>query len=424
MFDLVLRNCRLPNGSVGNNIAIAGGKIVEVTAHLNGDAYREIDCSDYMMSPPFVDAHFHMDTTMTYGMPRVNQTGTLFEGISIWKDLKRTIKQEDIVTRALKYCDLAVSKGLLSIRSHVDVSDERLLAVEALLDVRERVRPYMNLQLVAFPQDGLLRSDLALKNLNRALDLGVDVVGGIPHFERTYEDGIKSIDLLCSLASERGLRVDMHCDESDDPACNFVEALSYQALRLGLHDYVTASHLTSMHSMDNYYVTKLIQLIRESGISVVSNPLSNVVLQGRSDTYPKRRGITRVPELLDANITVAFGQDDVMDPWYFGGSADMLEVAYMGLHLCHMTDQKGIHNAYNAITYAPAKIIGLKDYGLEPGCQADFVLLQARGITEAFRLRAKRLLVIKNGQIISSQEPDMASLTLPERSADIYPTLI
>ena len=291
------------------------------------------------MSPPFVDAHFHMDSTLTYGMPRVNASGTLLEGIALWGELKPTLTQEAIVERALAYCDWAVAKGLLAIRSHVDTSDPRLLAVEALLDVRKRVAPYLDLQLVAFPQDGVLRAPGALHNLKRALSMGVDVVGGIPHFERTMADGAESVRVLCEIAADLGKRVDMHCDETDDPMSRHVETLAFQAQRLGLKGRVTGSHLTSMHSMDNYYVSKLIPLMREAGVAAIANPLINITLQGRHDTYPKRRGMTRVPELMAAGVPVAFGHDCVMDPWYPLGSGDMLEVASMGLHVAQMTGQ-------------------------------------------------------------------------------------
>ena len=248
-----------------------------------------------------------MDSTLSYGLPRVNQSGTLLEGITLWGELKPQLTQDALIERALAYCDWAVAKGLLAIRSHVDVCDDRLLAVEALLQVREHVRPYLDLQLVAFPQDGVLRSPTALRNLQRALDLGVDVVGGIPHFERTMADGAESVKLLCELAAARGLPVDMHCDESDDPMSRHIETLAFHTQRLGLQGRVVGSHLTSMHSMDNYYVSKLLPLMAESGVAAIANPLINITLQGRHDTYPKRRDMTRVPELLAAGVPVAFG---------------------------------------------------------------------------------------------------------------------
>ena len=277
------------------------------------------------------------------------------------------------------------------------------------------MKPYLDLQLVAFPQDGLLRTAGALELLDRALRMGVDVVGGIPHFERTMADGAESVRVLCELAAERGLLVDMHCDETDDPHSRHIETLAVQTLRLGLQGRVTGSHLTSMHSMDNYYVSKLIPLIHEAGVSAIANPLINITIQGRHDTYPKRRGMTRVPELLAAGVNVAFGQDCVMDPWYSLGSGDMLEVASMGLHVAQMTSQAGMRACFDAVTVNAARILHLEGYGIAPGNRADFVLLQARDPVEAIRLRAPRLRVYRGGKLIAETPAATAALHLAGR---------
>ncbi|WNG67920.1 amidohydrolase family protein [Cupriavidus gilardii] len=415
MLDLIVRDCNLPDGRTGIDIGIADGRIVAVEPALPAQAAEQIDAAGQLVSPPFVDAHFHLDSTLSHGLPRVNQSGTLLEGIALWGELKPQLTQQALVERALAYCDWAVARGLLAIRSHVDVCDPRLLAVEALLHVREQVRPYLDLQLVAFPQDGVLRSPGALDNLKRALDMGVQVVGGIPHFERTMEDGAASVRLLCELAAERGLPVDMHCDETDDPMSRHVETLAAETVRLGLQGRVAGSHLTSMHSMDNYYVSKLLPLMREAGMAAIANPLINITLQGRHDSYPKRRGMTRVPELLAAGVPVAFGHDCVMDPWYGLGSADMLEVAHMGLHVAQMTGQQAMRACFDAVTQTPARILGLPDYGIAPGCRADLVLLQAADPVEALRLRATRLLVMRAGKVVATTPPATASLRLPGR---------
>jgi cytosine deaminase len=281
----------------------------------------------------------------------------------------------------------------------------------------------LDLQLVAFPQDGLLRSPGALANLKRALDKGVDVVGGIPHFERTMDEGAQSVRILCELAAERGLAVDMHCDETDDPLSRHIETLACQTQRLGLQGRVTGSHLTSMHSMDNNYAGKLVALIAESGVHAIANPLINITLQGRHDSYPKRRGMTRVPELMAAGVNVAFGHDCVMDPWYALGSADMLEVAAMGLHVAQLTSQAQMRACFDAVTVNAARILGLEGYGLAPGCRADFVLLQARSAVEAIRLRAARLAVVRGGQIIARAQPAQSNLALPGRPATVDWTL-
>jgi cytosine deaminase len=419
MLDLLIHNATLPDGRTDMSIAVRGGHILEVTPGLMAEGHEVVDAQGLLVSPPFVDAHFHMDATLSYGLPRVNQSGTLLEGIALWGELKPLLTQEALVERALAYCDWAVAQGLLAIRTHVDVCDPRLLAVEALLEVKRRVAPYLHLELVAFPQDGVLRGPLGpeqnMDNLKRALNMGVDVVGGIPHFERTYEQGSLSVKLLCELAAEQGKRVDMHCDESDDPLSRHVETLAFETRRLGLHGRVTGSHLTSMHSMDNYYVSKLLPLMAEAQLHVISNPLINITLQGRHDTYPKRRGMTRVPELLAAGINVAFGHDCVMDPWYSLGSADMLEVAHMGLHVAQMTSQTAMRQCFDAVTVNPARILGLENYGLDPGCHADLVLLQARDPVEALRLRATRLKVFRRGQLLAQAPAAVSELRLPGR---------
>ncbi|MBS7539774.1 amidohydrolase family protein [Ancylobacter lacus] len=417
-FDLLLKNAVLPDGRPAD-IGCAGGRILAVEPRLEAEAGQVIDAGGRLVAPPFVDVHFHMDATLSLGLPRLNQSGTLLEGIALWGELKPILTQEAVIERALRYCDLAVSQGLLAIRSHVDVCDDRLLAVEALLEVKAKVRDYIDLQLVAFPQDGYFRSPGAAANLLRALDLGVDVVGGIPHFERTMADGAASLRALCEIAAARGLQVDIHCDESDDPLSRHIEALAYETQRLGLHGRVAGSHLTSMHSMDNYYAAKLIPLIAEAGVHAIANPLINITLQGRADTYPKRRGQTRVPELRAAGVNVAFGHDCVMDPWYSLGSGDMLDVAHMGLHVGQMTSREAMRWCFEAVTTNPARIMGLEGYGLAPGCNADFVVLQAADPIEAIRLKAARLFVVRRGRVIAESAPRLARLALPGRPAQV-----
>jgi cytosine/creatinine deaminase len=401
MLDLLITNCTLPDGRTNMSVAVQGSKISEVTPGLLAAANQVVDARGRLLAPPFCDAHFHMDTTLTYGQPRVNESGTLLEGIQLWGELKPSLTADNVIERAMRYCEMAVAKGLLAIRSHVDTSDSRLLAVQALLDVRKRVAPYIDLQLVAFPQDGALRSPGGVDNLERALEMGVDVVGGIPHFEQTMSEGAASVKLLCEIAARRGKMVDMHCDESDDPMSRHIETLAFEAQRLGLQGRVTGSHVTSMHSMDNYYASKLIPLIAESGVSIIANPLVNIHLQGRHDTYPKRRGMTRVPELMQAGVTVAFGHDDVMDPWYPLGTGDMLEVAHMGLHVAQMTSHAGMRACFEAVTTNAASIMHLSGYGLAAGCDASFVLLQAHDVVDAIRLRAQRLAVWRRGKLVA-----------------------
>jgi cytosine deaminase len=420
-FDLLIRNATLPDGRKGQDIAIEAGRIVAVQPHLAGDAGRVIEAAGHLVSPPFVDVHFHMDATLSLGLPRLNVSGTLLEGIALWGELKPLLTYEALVERALRYCDLAVAQGLLAVRTHVDICDDRLLAVDALLDVKKQLEPYLDLELVAFPQDGYFRSPTSADNLKRALDKGVSIVGGIPHFERTMADGAASVKALCEIAAARGLRVDMHCDESDDPLSRHIETLAYETQRLGLQGRVAGSHLTSMHSMDNYYVSKLLPLIAEAGVAAIANPLINIVLQGRHDSYPKRRGQTRVPEMRPYGINVAFGQDCCMDPWYSLGSADMLEVAHMGLHVGQMTSRDAMRFCFDTVTTNPARIMGLDGYGLDVGCNGDLVLLQAHDPIEAIRLKATRLAVVRRGKVIAETPARISRLALDGRPGTVDP---
>jgi cytosine/creatinine deaminase len=413
-FDMIVKNGTLPDGRRAD-IAISKDKIAAVEPRIDAEAGEIVDAAGCLVSPPFVDAHFHMDATLSYGIPRINASGTLLEGIALWGELKPLLTHEAVIDRALAYCDWAVSMGLLAIRSHVDVCDDRLLAVEALLEVKKKVAPYLDLQLVAFPQDGFYRMPNAEANTIRALDLGCDVVGGIPHFERTMEDGRASVRALCEIAAKRGLLVDMHCDETDDPMSRHIETLAAETKRLGLEGRVAGSHLTSMHSMDNYYVSKLLTLIAEAGVAAIPNPLINIVIQGRHDTYPKRRGMTRVPELLKQDIALAFGQDCVLDPWYPLGTADMLDVAFMGLHVAQMTSPGEMRRCFDLVTSSPATIMGLAAYGLAKGSTASLVVLQASDPIEAIRLRATRLAVVSKGKLVSRSPASTAEIFLPGR---------
>jgi cytosine/creatinine deaminase len=419
MLDMIVRNANLPDGRTGIDIAIMDAKIAAVGVSIDATAREEIDASGHLVTPPFVDPHFHMDATLSLGLPRMNRSGTLLEGIALWGELRPALTQEALVDRALRYCDLAVTQGLLAVRTHVDTSDPRLVTVEAMIEVREKVKPYLDLQIVAFPQDGYYRATDGVASLSRALDLGVDIVGGIPHFERTMEEGRASVEALCRIAADRGLPVDIHCDETDDPLSRHVETLAQQAMRFGLQGRVAGSHLTSMHSMDNYYVSKLIPLIKEAGMNVIPNPLINIMLQGRHDTYPKRRGMTRVRELMEAGINVSFGHDCVMDPWYSMGSGDMLEVGHMAIHVAQMASVEDKARIFDALTVNSARTIGLQGYGLEVGCNADFVVLQARDPAEALRLKPARLAVVRRGRIIARTAPKVGELFLDGRPTQI-----
>ncbi len=420
MLDLIVRRAHLADARPIVDIACANGRITEVAESIDAPpSTPEVDAEGHLVIPPFVDSHFHLDSTLSYGRPRANQSGTLLEGIALWAEFAEDISGDDVKSRARTLCHWAIARGNLAIRSHVDVSSPDLIAVRALLELRDELKPYLDLQLVAFPQQGYLRNPNAREALAKALDLGVDVVGGIPHFERTMDDGARSVSMLCELAAERGLPVDMHCDESDDPASRHIETLTREAGRLGLEGRVTGSHLTSMHAMDNYYVSKILHLMAETRINAVPNPLINITLQGRHDTYPKRRGMTRVKEMMECGINVSFGHDCVMDPWYPLGTHDMLEVAHMGLHVAHMTGVDEMRACFDAITRNGARTLELDGYGLEPGCYADMVILQASDPVAAMRTRAPRLQVIRRGKVIASTPRSAATLTLGEQRIEV-----
>ena len=419
MLDLLIKNVNLANAEKGQDIAVIDGKIVEIATHITTPAQQTIQGNGHLASAPFIDSHFHMDSTLSLGQPRLNQSGTLLEGIALWGELKPSLTVDAIKKRALELCRWSIARGTLAIRTHVDISDDRLLAVDALLEVREEMSEYIDIQIVAFPQDGFLRYAKSEQNLLRALDKGVDVVGGIPHFERTMADGSASIRRLCEIAQQRDLLVDMHCDESDDPMSRHIEVLASETIRQGLQGRVTGSHLTSMHSMDNFYVSKLLPLIREAQVHVVANPLINITLQGRSDSYPKRRGMTRVPEMLEAGINVAFGHDCVMDPWYSFGTHDMLDVAHMGLHVAQMTGMSQMSAAFEAVTNNAAKVMRLENYGLQVGCHADIVICEASSAIEALQLRPERLFVIRRGKVIASTEPRVTKLHIQNTESSV-----
>ena len=417
MFDLLVKGGTLPDGSIAD-IAITGDKIAAV-GQLDVPAVRTIDASGDLVSPPFVDPHFHMDATLSYGLPRVNASGTLIEGISLWGELREIATVDEMVERAVRYCDWAASMGLLAIRTHVDTTPDHLRGVDAMLEVKRRVAPYLELQLVAFPQDGLYRAKNGRENLIRALDRGVDIVGGIPHFERTMLEGTESVKDVARIAADRGLMLDIHCDETDDPMSRHVETMAAEVTRHGLGVRAAGSHLTSMHSMDNYYVSKLLPLIAESEMTVIPNPLINITLQGRHDTYPKRRGLTRVKEMQALGITVGWGQDCVLDPWYSLGTGDMLDVAFMGMHVAQMTHPAEMARCFEMVTHTNARIMNLEGYGLKVGDLASLVVIDADNPTEALRLRPDRLFVVSRGKVIVERARNDARLAIAGRPGSV-----
>jgi cytosine deaminase len=414
-FDLIIRRARRSGDpeSALVDVGARDGMITAVGPGLEGVAAVEIDADGRLLTPPFVDSHFHLDAVLTAGTPRRNASGTLLEGITLWGELQPMLTHEGVKDRAREYLRWCIAQGILFIRSHVDTCQRSLLGARALVEVRDELRGLIDVQLVAFPQHGFLRFPDGERLLDEALDLGVDAVGGIPHYERSREDGVRSVQLLMERAHRRGLPVDMHCDETDDPLSRFVEVLAQETVARDMQGQVTGSHLTSMHSVDNAYFAKLLGLLTDAELMVVSNPLLNMITQARSDTYPKRRGLTRVKELMEAGINVSFGHDCVLDPWYPLGAADMLDVALMGLHACQMSGEDQIGRMFDAVTVNAARTLALDGYGLDVGCRADAVLLDAYSVSEALRTHPARLAVIRGGSVVAQTAPVQRTVVAP-----------
>jgi cytosine/creatinine deaminase len=403
MFDLVLRGARLDGDLV--DVAVSGGRIERVAPGIEGTAAREVDAGGRLLSPPFVESHVHLDATLTAGQPRWNGSGTLFEGIQIWSERKKEISREDVIGRATRLLRWQAAQGVLHVRTHADTTDPELTGLKALLELREKVRDWIDVQVVAFPQEGLLSYPKGAELMEEAMRLGADAVGGIPHFEHTREMGAASVKETFRIAEKHDRPIDVHCDETDDPESRFLEVMAAEAIRTGMGGRVTASHTTAFGSYDNAYAFKLMGFLVRSGINFVANPLINITLQGRYDAYPKRRGITRVKELLQNGLNVSLGYDDIMDPWYPLGTGGMLQPAHMAVHACHMTTREEVVACFDMVTGGGARTLGLEGYGLAEGSPADFVLVDAPEKWEAVRRLAATTLVVKGGEVISETRP-------------------
>ena len=408
-YELILRNCRLllPNYQLEIvDIAIDDGRITAISTNIPASGQQEIDIEEKLVTPPFVESHIHLDSTLTAGKARWNQTGTLFEGIKIWAEYKQKLTIEDVKKRAIETLKTQAKQGVLFVRTHIDVSEPTLTALQALLEVKETVKDWMTLQIVAFPQDGIYSKDENQTFLETALQLGVDGVGGIPHYEFTREDGVKSIHQIFELAEKYDCFIDLHCDEIDDDQSRFLEVVAACAIRTGLTSQVTASHTTAFGSYNNAYAFKLMSLLEKSKINFVANPLINITLQGRTDTYPKRRGVTRVKELWQNGLNVSFGHDCVQDPWYNLGTGNMLDVAYMGIHICQMTGIPEINACYQMITSNGAKTLDVEDrYGIEVGKPGNLIVLDAKNPFHAIRKRATVKYVFSHGKLLAETTP-------------------
>ena len=416
-YDLIIRHVHLHRHEGLVDIAVKDGQFASIASELSSDnATREIDAAGRLVSPPFIDAHVHLDAVLTVGQPRYNSSGTLLEGIQIWSERKPSLTREDVKSRVLEEIRWEVAQGTLHIRSHVDVCDPSLTALRALIEVRDEVRDICDLQLVAFPQDGIMSFPNGRELMREAMELGCDLVGGIPHFEWTRDMGVEEVHYTFALAKEFNRDIDVHCDETDDPHSRFTEVMAADTLQQEWQGRVTASHCTAMHSYDNAYAFKLIRLLARAQMSVIANPFDNVVLQGRFDTYPKRRGITRVKELLAGGVNVALGHDSIMDPWFPLGKGDMLAAAQLALFLCHMSGFEEINDVFDLVTTNAAKALRIQDsYGIEEGKPADFLILDAPSAFEALRLVPARLYVFKRGREVAYTSPGRSMVT---RSGD------
>ena len=369
-----------------------------------------LDGEEGIVYPPFVEPHIHLDATQTAGQPNWNQSGTLFEGIERWAERKSLLSHEDVKSRAWKTLKWQIANGVQYVRTHVDVSDPTLTALKAMLEVKKEIAPWVDLQIVAFPQEGILSYPNGEKLLDQAMEMGADVVGGIPHFEFTREYGVESMHIAFDIARKYNKQIDIHCDEIDDEQSRFVETVAALTLKYDMGEKVTASHTTAMHSYNNAYASRLFRLLKMSKIHFVANPLVNIHLQGRFDTYPKRRGVTRVKEMLKNNINVCFGHDDVFDPWYPLGTANMLQVLHMGLHVCQLMGYGQINDGLKLVTENSAKALGLTDYGIQEGNSANFIVLPAENGFDAVRRQVPTRYSIRHGKVIS--ETQLAKTTI------------
>ncbi|YCH30891.1 cytosine deaminase [Erwinia sp. D4-22] len=411
-----INHLRLPQREGLWQIEIAGGKIAAIRPQPQLADHRPnvLDAEGGLALPPFVEPHIHLDTTQTAGEPAWNQSGTLFEGIERWAERKALLSPQDVKQRAAQTLKWQIANGIQHVRTHVDVSDPSLTALKAMLALKQEMAAWIDIQIVAFPQEGILSYPDGQALLEEALRLGADVVGAIPHFEFTREYGVESLHIAFALAQKYQRQVDVHCDEIDDEQSRFIETVAALAHREKMGARVTASHTTAMHSYNGAYTSRLFRLLALSGINFVANPLVNIHLQGRFDDYPKRRGVTRVKELLEAGINVCFGHDDVFDPWYPLGTASMLQVLHMGLHVCQLMGYKQIDQGLNLITHNSAKTLQLADYGIQVGNSASLIILPAENGFDAVRRQVPVRYSIRQGRVIAATEPARTQVWLDE----------
>lgn len=411
MFDMIIKNAKLRNTKDLVNIAIKNGLVKAIERNIEGKAIKEIDAMGNLVTPPFCDPHLHLDAALSVGDPRYNMSGTLLEGIQIWGERKPNLTKEIIKKNAIEAIKWEVVNGTLKIRTHADVCDPRLLCVEALLEVKEEMKDLVDIQIVAFPQDGIYAYKNGDKLLEEALKMGADVVGGIPHNELTREDGVKDIEYVFELANKYNRLIDVHCDETGDDQSRFVEVMAKLTIDNDMEGLVTASHTTAMHNYNNDYAFKLIGILKRAQMNIITNPFDNSVLQNRTDGYPRRRGHTRVDEMLNRGINVCIGHDSIMDPWYPLGKGSMLQGANLLMHYAHLSGYDQIYELYDMITNYSAKTLGISnEYGIEVGKPADMIILNAKDEMDAIRLMSECLYVLRKGKVVSQTKPSISEV--------------
>jgi cytosine deaminase len=408
--DLVVRNARLLDGRLVD-LAVADGRFTAVGPSLDVDGRETIDAAARLVTAPLVDCHLHLDASLTAGRPRFNESGTLIEGIQVWGELKPSLTEQDVYDRASEIVRWSAAQGTLFIRAHADVSGENEAMVRGLLRVRDELAELVTIQVTAFPQDGIYAREGDDRRLERAIELGVDCVGGIPHYEPTAELGLREVHRVFELAKRHGRRIDVHCDETDDPASRFLEVMADDTVAFGLTGRVTASHCTAMGSYEPYYSSKLRGFLRRAGINIVVNPYANSLVQGRLDPYPKRRGFAQLKELLAEGVNVSLGNDVIIDPWYLLGKADLVDAAHLALHFTYMSGLEEIPEMLRCATERGARTLGVEDdYGIEPGKPGDFVVFEAGSPLEVIRLRSTRRYVVRRGRVIAETTPSETTL--------------
>jgi cytosine/creatinine deaminase len=410
MADLIVRNARLLDDRLVD-IAVEGTRFARIGPALDLDAIRVIDAEGRLVTAPLVDCHLHLDASLTAGRPRFNESGTLIEGIEVWGELKPTLTEQDVFDRASEIVRWSAAQGTLWIRAHADVSGENESMVRGLLRVRDELADLCTIQVTAFPQDGLYAREGDERRLEEAIRLGVDCIGGIPHYEPTAELGLREVHRVFELAKSHNRRIDIHCDETDDPSSRYLEVMADNTVKSGLAGRVTASHCTAMGSYEPYYSSKLHAFLRRSGINIVVNPYANSLVQGRLDPYPKRRGFAQLKELLAAGVNVSLGNDVIIDPWYPMGKADLIDAAHLALHFTYMSGREEITEMLRVATERGARTLGVEDeYGIEEGKPADCVIFDASTPIDIISLRATRRYVVRRGRVIAETSPARTTL--------------